>query len=269
MLIPEATPSYSVDSTPVIARGLAYNEEQLDGAINGAVKDLLLDTTGTAELNDMLAGLAPTEFEPAQISQLLQAEQEPKNWLVGEALAEAYVADHNNCTFPWPTGRDLKNPEASPAGADLTGFQETDDTENPYRFAFGEVKTSSDEHSPPRVMYSRTGLKNQLEGLRDSHRTKKSLIRYLGHHAINASWWYMFKSATKRYLSSALRDVAIFGVLIRDIEPNESDLSCCAKSLANGCPDLTSISLYALYFPENAISLLKDKAQEALRGDEQ
>lgn len=269
MPLPEATLSYSVDSAPVIARGMAYNEEQLDEAINGSVKDLLLDTTGTAELNDMLAGLASTEFEQDQISQLLQAEPEPEDWLVGEALAEAYVAENENCTFPWPTSRDLKNPEASPAGADLTGFQETDDSENPYRFAFGEVKTSSDENYPPNVMYGRTGLKNQLEGLRDSYTTKQSLVLYLGHHAINASWRHMFESATKRYLSSEYTDIAIFGVLIRDVEPNESDLSYRATSLANGCPDLTSIALYALYLSENAISLLEVKAQQALQGSEQ
>lgn len=266
MPMPEAGLSYNVDSDPIVARGLVYTESQLDEAISGPVKDLLLDTSGTAELSDMLSALASTDFEQAKIRQLLQVEPEPEDWLVGEALAEAYVSDNDSCVFPWPTSRDLKNPEASPAGADLTGFQKVDDGNNPYRFAFGEVKTSSDENYPPNVMYGRTGLKNQIEGLRDSYSTKQSLILYLGHHAINASWRGMFESAMKRYLGSEYTDIAIFGFLIRDVSPNESDLSYRASSLANDCPVSTNIALYALYLPTNAISILPTKSLEALQG---
>lgn len=265
--MPKPVIIYKVDNASVIARGVEYTEEQLDEAINGPVKDLLLDKTGTSRLEDMLSGLASTEFDQEQISQLLQVELEPEGWRVGEALAEAYVSDNDNCVFPWPASRDLKNPKSSPAGADLAGFQETDDETNPFRFAFGEVKTSSDKNHPPSVMHGRGGLKNQLTKLRDSYPTKRGLILYLGHHAVNASWRNMFESAIERFLSSEQTDIAIFGVLIRDVPPDASDLSRCADSLADSCPASTNITLYALYLPVSAISSLPSKLQSALRGD--
>lgn len=260
---------YNVDRAPVIVRGVKYTEEQLDEAINGPVKDLLLDKAGTSELEDMLSGLASTEFDQKQISQLLQVELKPKSWLVGEALAEAYVSDNDNCFFPWPASRDLKNPKANPAGADLAGFQETNDKVNPFRFAFGEVKTSSDKNHPPNVMHGQGGLENQLKKLRDAYPTKKGIIRYLGHHATHTSWQNMFKSATKRFLSSKHTDIAIFGVLVRDVPSDTSDLSRCAGSLAHNCPVSTNVNLYALYLPASAISSLSSKLQSALQGNQQ
>lgn len=268
MPIPEPTLSYNVDSAPVIARGMVYNEEQLNEAISGPVRDLLLDTSGTAEIGEMMISLASTEFDQQQIAKLLQLEPEPKVWQVGEALAEVYVSDTDTCIFPWPTSRDLKNPRASPTGADLTGFQKTEDETNPFRFAFGEVKTSSDKNYPPNVMYGQAGLKNQIEEIKNSFHTKKHLILYLGHRAKNASWQHMFESATKRYLSSRCTDIAIFGVLIRDVLPDKSDLSKRAISLATDCPSATSIALYALYIPLNTISLLQSKVQQVLQRGE-
>lgn len=76
----------------------------------------------------------------------------------------------------------------------------------------------------------------------------------------------MYESATKRYLSSGRTDIAIFGVLIRDVLPKKSDLSNFAISLATDCPSITSIALYALYIPQNTISLLQSKAQQVLQG---
>ena len=174
MSIPKPTLSYNVDSPPVMARGLVYTEAQLNEVISGPVKDLLLDKTGTAEIDEIMSNLPFTEFDQEQIDQLLQREPEPKDWLVGEALAEVYVSDTDKCIFPWPTSRDLKNPRASPTGADLTGFQKTEDETNPFRFAFGEVKTSSDKNYPPNVMYGQTGLKNQIEEIKKSFHTKKN-----------------------------------------------------------------------------------------------
>lgn len=258
---------YEVDNAPVIAKGVKYNEEQLNEIVNGPIRDLLLDKTGTTELSDMLDGFASTEFNQEQINQLLQIELEPDSWRVGEALAEVYVSDNDNCTFPWSVNRDLKNPKASPAGADLTGFQKTNDKANPFRFAFGEVKTSSDKNHPPNIVHGRRGLINQLEKLRDSYPAKQNLILYLAHHAINASWRNMFESAMKRYFKSEYTDIAIFGVLIRDVSPDKSDLLRCVSSLAKNCPVLTSIAFYALYLPPNAFSSLQHKLRKILQGD--
>lgn len=271
MSMPKATLCYNADNSPVVARGLGYTEDQLDEAINGPVKDILLDTEGSVELTDLLSGLSTTDFDAERVSELLQTDLDPEYWLVGEALAEAFVADNDSCIFPWPSSRDLKNPDASPAGADLTGFQQVDDEQAPYRFAFGEVKTSGEQNHPPQVVTSpaSTGLKNQLEGLKDSDSTRQGLVLYLARHSINASWQHMFKSAAKRYLVSDYTDFAIFGVLVRDVTPDASDLSGLAITLSQHCSGSTSISLYAIYLHTGGISSLYRKSLAAINGGDE
>jgi hypothetical protein len=263
--IPVATDCYNVDHATVIARGVSYTDKQLDSLIAGPVKEILRDTAGKFELDSLLASIATTDFEQQGVKELLGDSVSQEDWLVGEALAEAYVVYEGKCTFPWPSSRDLKNPAGSPPGADLTGFQELDCAELPYRFAFGEVKTSDEEKWPPQVMYGRsTGLKKQLEDLRNSRPTKHALVRYLGFHALNASWFDMFKSAVKRYLQSGTEDIAIFGVMVRDVEPKELDLAHRAVAMADDCPATTSIRLYALYLPLKSIKTLASKVLAAV-----
>ena len=205
--------------------------------------------------------LSTTEFSNEDIQRLLEGNAEFEDWVVGEAIAEAFVTEHHDCEYPWPTSRDLKNSSASPAGCDLTGFQLTDDTENCYRFSFGEVKTSSQAKSPPSVM---TSLGSQLFGLRDSRETKTDLMCYLGFHANGKSWFDKFQSAARRYLSSECTDIAIFGILIRDTPANDSDIKGRAGALADDCPEFTDITLIALYLPNGTISTLPEKVQSAI-----
>lgn len=258
MPMPVCAVSYSIDTPPVIALGLSYDDGQVGEILAGPVKDILKDTAGNEEMQALLGSVVSTEFEQERLRELLAEETVPNNWRVGEAIAEAFVADKGDCVFPWPTGRDLKNPNASPAGCDLTGFQQLHDAELPYRFAFGEIKTSEEKRSPPGVV---TDLGRQLHGLRDNRKVKDALCRYLCHHAARADWESMFKSAAKRYLSSNTTDVAVYGVLVRDIAPNTSDISGRARALAANCPAQTDIEMYALYLPFNAISTLSDLTQ--------
>lgn len=261
MPMPAPQPSYDAGTPPVLAHGLSYKDEQLSEILAGPVKHILQDTAGNVELWDLLGSVVSTEFEQEGLRQALTDETVPNNWRVGEAIAEAFVAQQGNCTFPWPTGRDLKNPNASAAGCDLTGFQPVADAELPYRFVFGEVKTSEENKVPPSVM---TGLGNQLFGLRDNRQVKDALFRYLGHHASRAIWAPMFKSAAKRYLQSNTTDVAVYGVLVRDLAPSASDISGRAKALATNCPAQTDIEIYALYLPLNVINTLSARAQAVM-----
>lgn len=262
MPMPVPQISYDTGTPPVIAHGLSYDDGQVGEILSGPVKEILQDTEGNDELQELLGSVVSTEFEQEGLRQALIDETVPDNWRVGEAIAEAFVADKGNCVFPWPTGRDLKNPNASPAGCDLTGFQPVNDAELPYRFAFGEVKTSEENKAPPSVM---TSLGNQLFGLRDKRQVKDALLRYLGLHAVRAPWEPMFKSAAKRYLSSNTTDVAVYGVLVRDIAPSVADIAGRAKALVANCPQQTDIEMYALYLPLNAISTLSDRAQAVMR----
>lgn len=251
--MPSGMEAYCVDSGPVVGRGILFDQLELDQMVDGSVKDILLDVTGIEELRELLAGVVNTDFEREGLEQLLSLnDTPPKDWLVGEAIAEAYVAEHCSCFFPWPTNRDLKNPTASPAGCDLTGFQIVADEVMPARFAFGEVKTSIQKASPPSVMNS---LRGQMTGLRDTETVKKHLVLYLGRHAKNTDWSPLYRSAAKRYFLSS-DDVAVYGILIRDILPNSLDLSACVNAMAQDCPLKTDISVYALYLPEESIASL-------------
>ncbi|HFQ5279674.1 hypothetical protein ACEV9E_03785 [Vibrio parahaemolyticus] len=259
------TLEYDVSTPPVIAYGISYTAHQLEQILSGPVKAILQDTTGQEELHGLLAGLVTTDFEHAELSEVLAETNEMEDWLVGEAIAEAFVSEHGGCEYPWPTSRDLKNSNASPAGCDLTGLQLLDDQELPYRFSFGEVKTSYSASSPPSVM---TSLGHQLFGLRDDKRVKSDLVKYLGRHSIGKPWQFKYQSAAKRYLQSNGTDIAVYGVLIRDTAPQETDIRGKASALAANCPASTNIELHALHIPVGDISNLPALAQSAINDGE-
>lgn len=64
-----------------------------------------------------------------------------------------------------------------------------------------------------------------------------------------------YKSAAKSYLENH-RDVAIFGVLIRDVPPNGEDLRVRSEKLAKDCPNGFVIELLAIYIGQGRISNL-------------
>jgi hypothetical protein len=257
---------YNADVSPVTARGVSYTKAELDAALSGSVSRILRDESGTADLQAILLSVVTTDFSDKSVKRVLSRRPAMESWRVGEGLAEAYLTEHKNSDFPWPSGRDLKNPGASPAGTDLVGFQETDAVVKAHRFAFGEVKTSAQELWPPNVMDGRHGLQKQLEALRDSTDVKDALVRYLGHHAGGARWLPRYQSAAARYLADS-SDVSLFGVLIRDVKPKADDLTKRAEVLAGNCPSETNIELRALYLPKNSIKTLAKRVVGAREGD--
>lgn len=255
--IPSGKGVYSITSLTIIANGLAFSDVDLNVSLDQRLPEVLADQAGKRRIQELLDGLAQTAFDVERINHALQASHTLRDWQVGEAIAEAYLVDHRECEFPWPTGRDLRNPEASPAGADLVGFQTHKDS---VRFVFGEVKTSAEEKWPPQVMTARHGLTKQLEELRDSRAVKDHLaIVYLGHRASRADWELRYRSAVSRYLAND-SDVSLFGFLIRDVEPKADDLSSRAALLSHNCPADTSIELLALYIPRGSITALATRA---------
>ena len=254
--------AYNVDVVPVTARGASYTAEELDVAIRGPVSRILRDVSGQADLAAILTSVVTTEFSDTCVRRVLTNHSDPENWRVGEGLAEAFLIEHRSCEFPWPSGRDLKNPSASPAGTDLVGFQHAGPTAAAHRFAFGEVKTSQEEAWPPSVVTGRHGLKKQLEDLRDSTDVKDALVRYLGHHASGTDWFPHYRSAAMRYLADPC-DVSLFGILVRDVEPKREDLSSRAKVLAAKCSAETNIELRAIYLPAKSIDSLASRAIRA------
>jgi len=258
MKIAAGKKSYSAGTPPVKADGLSFSQVELDFALEQRLPPLLRDDAGKKKVEEYLGGLAKTAFASDQLAAALKVIHPVKDWQVGESFAEAYLVDHRDCEFPWPTGRDLRNPNASPAGADLVGFQKHGATR---RFAFGEVKTSEEEKWPPQVVTGRHGLARQLEVLRDSDQTKNHLaIVYLGHRAPNSSWEKSYRESVVRYFKDS-SDVSLFGFLVRDVAANAADLKSRAETLAKKCPKETSIELSAVYLPPKCICSLAAKAR--------
>lgn len=247
---------YRHGALPSTGTGRSWNAEELGAAINGQVSALVFDDQGKADIEELLVGVAETSFEQEQLAQALAAPDDVEDWRVGEAIAEAYLTEHRDCLFPWPDGRDERKSGSSLPGADLVGVQQD---EHGDRFVFGEVKTSGEAKHPPGAVYGRTGLKQQLEDLRDKVGIRNDLFKYLGHRAKNATWRDRFKAASKRYLNNT-SDVQLFGVLVRDVEPNVDDVRMRVEKLGNGCPAGTQIELLALYLPNGAICNLASQA---------
>jgi len=255
-MIAVGTECYSHGASPSTGKGRSWNDDEFGRAINGQVSALVFDEQGKADIEQLLVGVVETSFEQKQLAKALAAPENVEDWRVGEAIAEAYLSEHRSCLFPWPDGRDERKSGSSLPGADLVGVQQD---EHGDRFVFGEVKTSGEAKYPPGAVYGRTGLKQQLEDLRDRESIRNDLFRYLGHHAKNATWQDMFKAASKRYLNNT-SDVQLFGVLVRDVEPNVDDVRVRVEKLGNGCPVGTQVELLALYLPTGAIGNLAAQA---------
>ncbi|GLS42868.1 hypothetical protein [Methylobacterium brachythecii] len=259
MAVAVGTHAYSLGTSPCTGLGLSWTANELDEAIEGSVAAVIFDDAGNANIATLLAGLAETQFEQAGIAEILRTPGGFESWRVGEAIAETYLTDHRDCTFPWPDGRDERKSGSSLPGADLVGF--TTDAQGTC-FAFGEVKTSSEDKHPPGATYGRTGLKQQLEDLRDSARIRTDLIRYLGHRASGADWLPRFRDAARRYVRNGA-DFRVYGILIRDVGPHEDDLRVRVAALNEGCPAGTGIELLSVYLPGGSIDELVAKTQAA------
>lgn len=249
MTVASGSICYSLGAAPVTGTGLTWAAPELDAAVKGPVSALVFDDTGKADIAALLAGVADTAFEKAELARVLAPPSSVEDWRVGEAVAETYLSEHKNCSFPWPDGRDERKSGSSLPGADLVGFHKNNEGE---RFAFGEVKTSAESKYPPQTMYGRTGLKKQLEDLRDDKSVRDGLVTYLGFRARKASWIASYRAASKRYLNNH-RDVQLFGVLVRDVSPHHDDLRARVDKLSGGCPAGTVIELMAIYLPAGSI----------------
>lgn len=253
MTIAAGAEVYNVDASAIVARGRSVTADERDSALNDPVRELVEDAAGKQKLKDAVATIELTGFQKDSFEAILEEDTDVEDWRVGEAYSESYLTVHRECLFPWPDKWDERKSGSSLPGADLAGLQKTDDAANPYRFAYGEVKTSCEARYPPSAVYGRTGLKQQMEDLRDSQRLRNDLFRYLGMRANGSDWHDKWKSAASRYLGDST-DVSIFGVMIRDVPPDEADLRARSVSLARGCPANMVIELLAIYFPAGSIS---------------
>lgn len=142
--------------------------------------------------------------------------------------------------------RDKRTPKASLPGADLIGFEVRNSIT---RLALGEVKTSSDLHTPPNVMSGRSGMTHQIDALANNLGIINQILKWLLPRCKGTSNQIHFNAAVKMFLESGNKAIALFGILIRDTQPNELDLKARGKYFGEKLNKPTTCQLHAIYLP--------------------
>lgn len=178
----------------------------------------------------------------------MRAVPEEQAWAVGEALAECVLADDENreVCWPWNLVRDRRTPRASLPGADLVGFCKEGES---VLLLFGEVKTSSDTGTPPGVMNGSGGMAWQLEEEATRLDIQHALLKWLRSRCNAPQHRELYQAAVQRYVQSVGKEILLVGILLRDTEPNELDVTARAKALAAKLGSPTRIEITAWYLP--------------------
>ncbi|MFF7224109.1 hypothetical protein ACIP4T_27085 [Streptomyces massasporeus] len=245
------TETYSVGTEHVPAVGYGLQDEDAR-ALAEPIQELLQDVKGAEDVRRSLEEVTRTAFRIDRLETVLSATGTVSEWRVGESLAEHHLASQHACVFPWPSGRDLKNPGTSGGGVDLIGF---DTSGEKAALALGEVKTSRQQLWPPSALTGRHGLEKQLEGLRNNDDRKTWAVRYIAMHAVGKDWHGIYTEAMVRFLDDP-EDVQLFGTLVHVADSNELDLKTRAKNLSDGCPPVTKIRLTAIYVSDQGLQIM-------------
>jgi len=227
-------------------------KDGFDEYLSSRVRARFYDIEGTETLIEEFKDIPSTGFEEQLLIDILSMSPSIEDWKIGEALAECYLEDFEKVRFHYPSSRDAKNPKANLQGADLVGFIDVD--EETTIFLFGEVKTSGDKNSPPQVVYGRSGMIDQLRAIKNNLDLRRALIRWLGFKVRDLSENNPFKKDYQKALKIYLKEGAehkyfLFGILIRDTEPKDTDLKSRYESLKNDLSTGTQLKLIALYIP--------------------
>ena len=256
IMLAKGTKAYNISKDSVVVEGLTWSKTELDSALPNEISDILFDKKGQDELDELLNNFSKDHEPNLNVSKLVLNVSPPTQelyfWMIGEAIAISYLEVHKHCLFPWPTVRDKRTPNASLPGADLVGFYSDSNIDC---FLFGEVKTSGEPNSPPGVMSGKKGMTQQLLTLNNSVDIREQLISYLAFRSNNEKWKGKLHNALSRYQANNT-DFKLYGVLIRDIEPNSKDLESCQKKLISSCPPSTKVELLGLYLPISCLKTL-------------
>ncbi len=172
---------------------------------------------------------------------------EERSWVASEALAEAFLEKDYKVVFPWNMRRDNRNRHASSSGADIVGLVEQ---KGIWRFALGEVKSSSEDKHPPAVMCGGRGsMEKQINALASDLDKVLDHIKWLFFKVRKTSCQGSYANAMKAFSGSSQRDIALFGVLVRDGEDDEHDLSSVGNKLSGQICSPKTCQLIALYLP--------------------
>jgi hypothetical protein len=249
-------------------QGVALEEDECIDYLKGEVKNNLLDSEEWQDSLDRLkalrdeTGFSASDELLADIQELENNEVELQQFRVGEAYAEIILEQEFTCRFHWNENRDTRNPKGNKTGADLVGFIEVDDQ---VLFLFGEVKTSSETaNRPPQVMTSADGIESQLRDLYNDRSKRLILISYLKnkmrHYPEGHPFRSDFESSERAYYSGGC-DYQLIGVLVRDVDPEERDVSVSYERLRDQVLEPKGIKLLATYLPiqkEDWLNVIND-----------
>ena len=227
---------------------VVVDEDRFKSYVAGRVKARMEDDEAQGQFAAELHGMATTGMATEFVETLLQAVSEEKSWAVGEALAECVLADDETreVCWPWNLVRDRRTPRASLPGADLVGFCKEGDA---VLLLFGEVKTSSDASTPPNVMNGSGGMAWQLKNEATDLNIQHALLKWLRARCASAEHQALYQAAVHRYVQSLGKEILLVGILLRDTEPNELDVTARAKALAKSLGSPTRIEITAWYLP--------------------
>lgn len=258
-MVARGTQEYQCDCDPCLGSGWSWSQSELDAALTADVHSLVYDEVGRNACIDMLAAASTTGFDMSVVGEIFQTPSSVRNWEVGECIASAYIRDNRNCFVPWNTRRDVRNPQSSLPGVDICGIQ---DCGGHSRLFFCEVKTSAERRYPPQVAsMSGEGLGAQVVELRDDANVRHTVIQYLAHRAINASWKDRFSIAVRNYCSARHTDFCVFGFMVRDVPPDKKDLNARVRTVASGGAHCSAIEFIALYLPVGSIASLGSRVE--------
>ncbi len=248
--------------------GVSFEEAETNALLSGKVKGVLVDRPQRLEMLNILETIQQdTGFQQSQtLLQDIQAWQDEsvdvQTFRVGEALAEVVLQEHFRCRFYWNELRDARNPKGNKTGADLVGFIEI---ENDVLFLFGEVKTSSEAQSPPQVMTNPTGIEQQLKDLYQDPKKRRILISYIQNkipQVGNEDFKADFDKAIKTYYHQNAGKYILYGVLVRDIEVNENDITTSYERLKEKILEPIGLKLLVIY-----VSIAKEKWLNVLNSE--
>ena len=242
------TLSYESEDRQVSWRGVCMSASQgFDAFMTNDVASRLHDDEAKTEFENHVRALPNTGFAIESLNAILAAEiPEDRDWAIGEAVAEAYLSRELGVIWPWNMERDKRHFSASMPGADLVGFTISGDK---IHLALGEAKTSSDAQTPPGVMNGRHGMAHQIDKLANDLSLIGTLLRWLLPRCKGTKHETSFNTAIGLYFESGNKAVALFGVLVRDTQPNEMDLEARGRTLAKTLHNPTTCQLIAIYLP--------------------
>ena len=188
-------------------------------------------------------GLNLTNFETRKLNQIFNSHKlMPPAWEWGEIFATSQIEKLMHVRIPWPVIRDKRAKNASLPGPDIVGLLTRNGN---VFFAFGEVKTSSEENLPPSVVtHSRTGLISQIKHL--AYGNVIEPIKWLLYKVENQEWAPDFWKALEIWLKNQ-ESIFVMGLLVRDTVPTKKDLHRAFEEFKDNTG--SEIRFFAFYLP--------------------